>query len=125
MTKEFIPYEQALELKELGFDEECLGWYRRNEVTIVSAGWLSEIEFQTNFDKNGKDNFYEEQCTAPLFQQAFRFFREKHKIWVSISEHSFCFELVDTLPAWFHGFKSYEESQLACLKKLIEIIKNK
>ena len=24
MTKEFIPYEQALALKELGFDEHCL-----------------------------------------------------------------------------------------------------
>ena len=27
MNKEFIPYEQALELKELGFDEPCLGCY--------------------------------------------------------------------------------------------------
>ena len=24
---EFIPYEQALELKELGFDEECIASY--------------------------------------------------------------------------------------------------
>jgi hypothetical protein len=28
MSKEFIPYEQALELKELGFDEPCLAVYR-------------------------------------------------------------------------------------------------
>jgi hypothetical protein len=27
MTAEFIPYEQALELKELGFDEPCLAYY--------------------------------------------------------------------------------------------------
>jgi hypothetical protein len=27
MNKEFIPYEQALALKELGFDEPCLGFY--------------------------------------------------------------------------------------------------
>jgi len=27
MNKEFIPYEQALELKELGFDEPCFGCY--------------------------------------------------------------------------------------------------
>jgi hypothetical protein len=26
-TKEFIPYEQALALKKLGFDESCLGYY--------------------------------------------------------------------------------------------------
>ena len=30
MNKEFIPYEQALELKELGFDEECFGWYSKD-----------------------------------------------------------------------------------------------
>ncbi len=27
MNKEFIPYEQALALKELGFDEPCFAWY--------------------------------------------------------------------------------------------------
>ena len=27
MEKEFIPYEQALVLKELGFDKECFGYY--------------------------------------------------------------------------------------------------
>ncbi len=27
MNKEFIPYEQALALKELGFDEPCFGYY--------------------------------------------------------------------------------------------------
>ena len=27
MENEFIPYEQALALKELGFDEPCIGYY--------------------------------------------------------------------------------------------------
>ena len=27
MKREFVPYEQALELKELGFDEPCLSFY--------------------------------------------------------------------------------------------------
>ena len=31
MNKEFITYEQALALKELGFDEPCLGWYWYDE----------------------------------------------------------------------------------------------
>jgi hypothetical protein len=30
MNKEFIPYEQALDLKELGFDEPCFGWYSKD-----------------------------------------------------------------------------------------------
>ena len=27
ITKEFIPYTEALSLKELGFDESCFRWY--------------------------------------------------------------------------------------------------
>ena len=27
MDKEFVPYEQSLQLKELGFDEPCFGFY--------------------------------------------------------------------------------------------------
>ena len=27
MKKEFIPYEEALALKKLGFDEKCYGYY--------------------------------------------------------------------------------------------------
>jgi hypothetical protein len=31
MEKEFIPYEQALALKELGFDEKCFAtWIERD-----------------------------------------------------------------------------------------------
>jgi hypothetical protein len=26
MEKDFIPYEESLALKELGFDEPCFGW---------------------------------------------------------------------------------------------------
>jgi hypothetical protein len=30
MEKEFIPYNLALELKDLGFDEPCFGYYEPN-----------------------------------------------------------------------------------------------
>ena len=33
MEKEFVPYEQALELKELGFDEPCLAYLKPNVLT--------------------------------------------------------------------------------------------
>ena len=31
MKKEFIPYKYALELKELGFDEQCIAYYINNQ----------------------------------------------------------------------------------------------
>lgn len=38
MEKEFVPYAQSLQLRELGFDEPCFGFYK------------SEIRRYTNFD---------------------------------------------------------------------------
>ena len=68
MNKEFVPYEQALALKELGFDEPCFGYY----------------------DEGG--NLYTEMVEvlkAPLYQQAFRFFREKHNV-LQLTEVAAC-----------------------------------
>ncbi len=61
---EFIPYEQSLELKELGFDEPCLDGYG-----IHGDLWMKRLSKQSEVDGT---------CLAPLYQQAFRWFREKH-----------------------------------------------
>ena len=29
MEKQFVPYQIAFELKELGFNEQCFGWWSR------------------------------------------------------------------------------------------------
>ena len=109
MNKEFIPYEQALDLKELGFDEPCLkNW---------DSGLLMVCDYATHLK-------------APLYQQAFRFFREKHNLSGNI-------DCCDKLCEWniksskldksifSNKIQSYEEAELECLKKLIEIVKNK
>ena len=76
--QEFIPYEQALELKELGFDEECFGYYD-TEGLEVSSDWY--------FNPHNKNSLFPEPYTtnnpkisAPLYQQAFRWFREKYNL---------------------------------------------
>ncbi len=101
LKKEFVPHEQSLALKELGFNEPCFGYY----------------------DEGG--NLYTEMVEvlkAPLYQQAFRFFREKYNLHypIQIQGNLWFFE------KWsLNGFKTYEEAELACLNKLIEIVKNK
>ena len=35
MKREFVPYELALKLKELGFDGTCFGWYENNELVTL------------------------------------------------------------------------------------------
>ena len=76
MNKEFIPYEQALALKELGFDEQCFGYY----YTLNGKDW----KFADDKQYDSLDEFYNigSMCTilAPLYQQVFRWFRENHSL---------------------------------------------
>ena len=99
MKQEFIPYEQALELKELGMD----------------LGWDSYIEFYDTSTKDFCDIMKE--VPAPLYQQAFRWFREKYDLYISIVHYENGYSIND-----LRRFDTYEEAELACLNKLIEIV---
>ena len=104
MEKEFIPYEQALALKELGFDELCLKSYGID-------GLLNQND----------SSLY---LSAPLYQQAFRFFREKYKsnFIIGFGNDGGYYRIGNLFSKWY---KTYEEAELECLKKLIEIVKQK
>jgi len=124
MEKEFIPYEQALALKELGFNEPCFGWF-----TIEGDG------AKPNFILSTKHKQDIGLCLAPTYSQAFRWFREKYRI-EGISQRAeerewykfWIYELYEECKIKISceiEFNSYEEAELACLKKLIEIVKTK
>jgi hypothetical protein len=127
MNKEFVPYVEALALKELGFNEPCFGYYS-------FKGKLTETKVFR------QDHYTNQSALAPLFQQAFRWFREKHGIFVSIvpNRHG----SLDSFIGWIYvplngstkdinvgdykiGFDTPEEAELECLIKLIEIVKTK
>ena len=109
MKNEFIPYEQALALKGLGFGERCMALYNEEGKTI---------HFSLNL-VNKKPYF-----SAPLYQQAFRWFRVRHGL------NHFVEPDVDCGPNYYNAYvlcslvyhgNNYEEAELACLKKLIEL----
>ena len=136
MTQEFIPYEQASELKELGFDEPCFGWFRSTLIPSNFTEFFLETEFGMNESPSDwvNSNFLDKACSAPLYQQAFRWFIEKYGLRIrnyvfvnysgGISEGFEIFkyskDTIDRVEAL-----TYEEAELACLKKLIEIVKTK
>ena len=72
MKKEFVPYEIALELKQLGFDEPCVGYYHLNE------GYTKGYAFC--YFNEPKRYESDSAVLTPTFSQAFRWFREKHNI---------------------------------------------
>ena len=120
MEKEFIPYEQALALKELGFNEPCVFLYYNYGSNYVIGEPLIK-----NSDLSGN-----EEITAPLFSQAFRWFREKYDIQLGICHIHGGFDCWTNDGDLFENgkycnFKTYEEAEIECLKKLIEIVKEK
>ena len=41
VEKELILFEEALALKELGFDEECFGYYENNSLDNTIELWIN------------------------------------------------------------------------------------
>ena len=112
MESLFCPYKQSLALKELRFEEPCM------------RGW----------DKNGKIWYHPDSDIVldnPTFSQAFRFFREKYGLHYIICKNiqmdGYGYREVILIPYMEENentiFKTYEEAELACIKKLIEISK--
>ena len=125
MKNEFVPYELALKLKQLGFDEPCFLYWWKNESGYILA-----------------DIIYDEVRTldfkAPTFGQAFRWFREKYGLFVAPNAISYengpylwFFEVNSTILSFgidlgeTDDFETYEQAELACLEKLIEIVESK
>jgi hypothetical protein len=126
MNKEFIPYEQALALKELGFDEDVFAVY---EI-------IDEYTQKFLFEYKNRDNIFSYQIAAPLYQQAFRWFREKHNLEGEVhcirfnSKRLKGYQYAITSRNYqkfeqLGDYHTYEEAELACLEKLIEIVKQK
>jgi hypothetical protein len=123
VDKEFAPYEEALALKELGFDQPCFGYFILGQLFVTSDTVYNSLCIPV--------------CKAPTYSQAFRWFREKHNLrcqinyigglinkttwWdISVIGH------YNTDPKeWEMKYQPYEEAELACLRKLIEIANDK
>jgi len=122
----FIPYQQSLELRELGLDEICLTHYwGENILNEAYGGWM----------KNSNTKY----VMAPTWEQAFKWLRENYNILATIYSNAsgYLYEWHDALGGTHRGWSeyegpndsgvwdTYEEAKLACITKLIEIVKTK
>jgi hypothetical protein len=129
MEKEFVPYELALRMKALGFDEPCLAIHSNAN---PKTGLYTLNKYRLKLIKQGSQK--NKGVKAPLFQQVFRWFREKYRLLHFITTNT-------TRGGWdiqvihYNGYKilyenndndlKYEEAELACLEKLIKIVETK
>lgn len=124
MSSEFVPYETALKLKEIGFNLPCIAWYYIPEIERTGEIILHYTERGKEIQECSTSSMCEqypeyrrylkaEHCcntiqnrskhivTAPLYQQVFKWFRKSQ-------------------PA-----NSYEEAELECIKELIKLANEK
>lgn len=140
MTQEFVPYERARALKGLGFDEPTSFYWEDN---IIRPLPMKDEIGAFHFNRHAHTE--NEWICAPTFSQAFKFFREKHNWQHSIEptsdqqsgklgynywiwnyktgeEH---YTMPKNRPSGDWEYEVYEQTELACLIKLIEIVKEK
>jgi hypothetical protein len=142
--KDFVPYEPALELKQLGFDEPCFGYYVDGELRGINLGmeelggvepYYQRLGFHT-LSNHDIDNPNKIVATAPTFSQVFRWFREKydlvHRIdrdggwWICAILNLYDEADQGVIERFIVCYpNTYEEAELACLIQLIEIVKKK
>ncbi len=112
LSDQFVPYEIAMRLKELGFNELCMGRYTLGEE-------LRKLECWRNSEVLG--------CAAPLWQQVEEFILKKFGVMVIIT----MLHEIHPEPKFLgfrssqtddQIFKSRPEARTAAINKALELI---
>jgi len=119
MKEQFVTYEIALKLKELGFDEPCLACYIDKQLHLEQPDYLrSQKKADYIF---GPQNV----ILAPLWQQVIDWFREEYKIRIDVSEiypeadnYHYAINL-----GWSYFEGTYYQAREAAILKAIELWK--
>jgi hypothetical protein len=124
-NKDFTLYPEAFELKQLGFDEPCLAW--------ATLEYHNRIHIGNRYKTHRETDLPTKPFGVPTYSQAFRWFREKYNLdsfvkhlYKSTIKVGYYFgidqykgvEFQMDFDAWYD---TYEEAELACIKKLIEL----
>jgi hypothetical protein len=138
MESQFVPYPIALDLKELGFDEPCFGYFNEKRMLMqflhnVFYNKNSEIAYARNIKYLfRKEAVYKLMCTAPLWQQVIDWFEQKHEIYLTEIPIYINRAIGDCgLDSWTNNLEKNKEyatryeARKAAILMAIEIVKDK
>ncbi len=121
MEEQFVTYDIAVALKELGFDDICFTKYGMTSKRFYN----NYIHFKNSDDLYDINKFSNDLVAAPLYQQALKFLREFYNIKLCIS-----WTKIDN---WLYeinhdeygcsGYNTYEEAMKYGLQECLKLIK--
>lgn len=80
MIKEFVLSEQALQLKEMGFDEPCFTYWIMKDDKMVLAARGSSVGLSIRGFKTSTIKRAGGVCIAPVYQQIFDWLNDSVKV---------------------------------------------
>lgn len=145
MDKNFIPYKENVDLLRAGFSFKAIDepWFNTHSTVnhpSLQPGILIGVNPIEPLMKSQMHKIAVWNIPAPLYQQAFRWFRKEHNLTFTIKKHFNCYNLVEVLRYIpesdsnkqvklkgldFKDCGSYEEAEIATLRFLISKIKDK
>ena len=125
-NSEFCNYNQSCNLEKIGFDKPCLGYYNSDNVEQV----VRVIESISKSTKSQYIDMYEKNLdsvvSAPLLQQAFKFFIDNgyYNDVKKIDDFKWQFVIESKNIFYSQHFNNHKECVSACLDKLIQLHTN-
>lgn len=141
-TREFLPYKESLSLTELGYTDI----WRHNYWLLSPITKMKPIQTQLDHDILYGDKYYNSYSErfpkdilipSPTFSQAFKWFRETHNLNCYIKKNNKYKSIQRFTPIIDKSSEekieiitldlcnTYEEAEIACLQKLIQIVKER
>lgn len=130
MNKEFVNHKTALALKELGFDEDTIVSYNFSKNLKNNISSYVGSSCKIHIDK--RDSYLK----APLYQQVFRWFREKYGLVLTLEVSTYNGDFTFNIWQFLEGeepylkyessttYTTYEEAQKQAILELIKIVSN-
>jgi len=133
--EDIVSPEQALALKELGFNLRCSDYYENDNLKYFNLKGLS-VQIGESEGWNFNNSFLT-CCSAPTYSKVFKWFRDKHllhsfvDIYPTKEEPNRCWFMIrymdrsieeeeDYMSGWFN---TQDKAEPSCVRKLIELIK--
>ena len=89
--EDYCTFEQAVKLKELGFDWNCIGFYNHYKIPSIEHCILDEGKIiKENYNDDFIANTYNILCSAPTLSQAAKWLREVKDIIIGIDFDNWC-----------------------------------